>query len=128
LHDAGLGRAACISRAADALLLPLCGETWRDLDAPQTPSLIAGPELHGAGLEASTVTMAQRADGIIVRAVNLTTDTVQGYWMLPHDGPWVVTRVRLDESPLAPPTQSGARINFEAGPRAIVSLHVARAT
>ena len=128
LHDAGPGRAECISQAADALLVPLCGETWRDLEAPQTRSRIAGPELHGAGLEASAVTMAQRADGIIVRAVNLTTDTVQGHWMLPHDGPWVVTRVRLDETPLAPPTQGGARVNFEAGPRAIISLHVARAT
>ena len=128
LHDAGAGRAACISRAADALLLPLCGETWRDLDAQQTPAHIAGPELHGVGLEASAVTVAQRADGIILRAVNLTTETVLGHWMLPHDGPWVITRARLDETPLAPPTRCGARVDFEAGPRAIVSLHVARAT
>jgi len=128
VHDAGAGRAACISRAADALLLPLCGDTWRDLDAPHSPPHLAGPELHGAGLEASAVTMAQRGDGIIMRAVNLTTDTVQGHWMLPHDGPWVITRARLDETPLASPIQCGARVDFEAGPRAIVSLHVARAT
>ena len=126
LHDAGPGRAESISRAADALLLPLCGETWRDLDDRRTPTHLAGPELHGAGLEASAVTLAQRADGIILRAVNLAADTVHGHWVLPHDGPWVITRARLDETPLAPPTRCGARVDFEAGPREIVSLHVAR--
>jgi Glycosyl hydrolases family 38 C-terminal domain len=63
-------------QAADALLLPLTGETWRDLEVAHTVSVLSGPELHGVGLEASAVTLAQRSDGIILRAVNLTDDAV----------------------------------------------------
>jgi hypothetical protein len=115
------------SQAADALLLPLTGETWRDLEVAHTASVLSGPALHGAGLEASAVTLAQRSDGIILRAVNLTDDAVPAQWTLPHDGPWWITRCRLDETPIGAPRPSGGQVNFVAGPREIVSLHVAAA-
>ena len=127
LHDAGAGTATVVSRAADSFLLPLCGETWRDLDAVHTPPLIAGPELHGAALEASAITLAQRSDGIILRAVNLEASAVQGHWLLPHDGPWLATRCRLDETPIAATTRHAARVDFIAGPRETVTLHIAAA-
>ena len=129
LHPDGPGVEQHVSRAADALLLPLVGGTWRDLEVAPAPAAAqrAGPALHGAGLEASAVTLAQHDDGIILRAVNLTGATVHGHWMLPHDGPWIVTRCRLDETPLDTAQPVGARIDFVAGPRAIVSLHVAAA-
>ena len=128
LHEDGTQRAQTVSRAADALLLPLCGDSWRDLDVVTTSTLVAGPELHGAGLEASAVTLAQRDDGIILRTVNLTCAPVPGHWMLPHDGPWLVTRCRLDETPLDSPVACDARIAFTAGPREIVTLHIAAAS
>ncbi len=128
LHDNGSESAQTVSRAADSLLLPLCGETWRDLDVRNTSTLTAGPALHGSGLEASAITLAQRSTGIILRAVNLTSDVVPGHWLLPHDGPWLVTRCRLDETPLDSPVSHASRIAFTAGPREIVTLHVATAT
>lgn len=125
LHDDGGDRLELVSRAADALLLPLCGDTWRDLVTAVVPARMAGPELHGAGLEASAVTLAQRSDGIILRAVNLTGDVVQGHWQLPHDGPWLVTRCRLDEAPMEATARRDAQVVFTAGPREIVTLHIA---
>jgi len=125
LHDDETERAQTVSRAADSLLLPLCGETWRDLDVVNTPTLVAGPALLGAGLEASAVTLAQRSHGIILRAVNLTSHAVQGHWLLPHDGPWLVTRCRLDETPLDAAAAHAARVEFTAGPREIVTLLLA---
>ncbi|WP_411280129.1 hypothetical protein [Gemmatimonas sp.] len=127
LHDDGTERAHTVSRAADSLLLPLCGDTWRDLDVANTSTLMAGPALHGGGLEASAVTLAQRSDGVILRAVNLSSTAVQGYWRLPHDGPWLVTRCRLDETPLEAATSRAARVEFTAGPREIVTLLIAAA-
>lgn len=128
LHGNEAGTAQRVSRAADAMLLPLRGETWRDLDLANTAAAVAGPELHGAGLEASAVTLAQRSNAIILRAVNLTADAVQGHWTLPHDGPWLVTRCRLDETPLDAQATSGARLDFAAGPREVVTLLIATAT
>ena len=116
------------SRAADALLLPLIGETWRDLDLPNTASVLSGPQLVGAGLEASAVTLAQRSDGVILRAVNLTADIVSGQWILPHEGPWVITPCRLDETPCGAARPCGALVDFVAQPREIVTVHVAAAS
>jgi mannosylglycerate hydrolase len=116
------------SRTADALLLPLTGESWRDLEVPSIASRLSGPELVGAGLEASAVTLAQRSDGVILRAVNLTADTASGQWILPHEGPWTITRCRLDETPCEAARSCGAQVDFVAGPREIVTIHVAAAT
>ncbi len=48
-----------IDEAAEAFLLPLLGESWRDLEAHDLE--YPGPELHGDGLRAST--MRLRDDG-----------------------------------------------------------------
>lgn len=124
LHAYGPDVLARNSRTADAVLLPLTGETWRDLDQARTATLLAGPELQGAGLEVSAITMAQRSDGIILRAVNLTTEAVAGHWMLPHDGPWMIRRCRLDETPLEDARCCGARVDVRFAPREIVSILV----
>ena len=128
LHADGPEATLRNSHAADALFLPLTGETWRDLEVAQTAAVMAGPELHGAGLEASAVTLSQRSDGIILRAVNLTAESVSGYWMLPNEGPWHITRCRLDETPLDGPRLCGDRVDFLAGPREIVTLHITAAS
>jgi alpha-mannosidase len=116
-----------VSATADALLLPLVGHTVRDLDHHTLPERIAGVTLTGIGLEASAITLAQQHDGVILRAVNLTAHPTRGTWQLPHEGPWQVTRCRLDETPLGDPAASGARVEFQAGPREIVTVLITTA-
>jgi hypothetical protein len=136
LHADDADACATTSQAADALLLPLTGETWRDLaedgavrltEATGAPVVI-GPELIGMGLEASAITLAQQHDGIMLRAVNLTNAPVPGAWLLPPTGRWLATRCRLDETPIAPAVATAARIDFIAAPREIVTLLVTAAS
>ena len=116
-----------VSATADALLLPLVGHTVRDLDHHTLSECIAGVTLAGIGLEASAITIAQQHDGVILRAVNLTAHPTRGTWHLPHEGPWQITRCRLDETPLGDPAASGARVAFQAGPREIVTMLITTA-
>ncbi len=118
-----------LEEAADAFLLPLRGETWRDYragDGGYARSL-AGPELIGRGLRASAVSLSADGQALLLRAVNLTERPLHGEWRLPHDGPWHVTRTRLDETALEPArTLASASLTFSASPRAIVTLLVRR--
>ncbi len=116
-----------VGATADALLLPLAGHTVRDLDHHTLSERIAGVTLTGIGLEASAITLAQQHDGVILRAVNLTAHPTRGTWHLPHEGPWQITRCRLDETPLGDPVASGARVAFQAGPREIVTMLITTA-
>jgi mannosylglycerate hydrolase len=112
----------------DDVLLPLVGETWRDLDAVAAPATLSGPSLQGEAFEASAVTVARHDErAVILRAVNLTTRAAQGAWHLPDDGPWHVTRCRLDETAEAEPMVTGAAVPLEAGPREVITLRVRRA-
>lgn len=113
-----------ISTAADRLLLPLVGSTVRDLDLSHTPQVVRGVTLVGDAFELSAITLAERHDGVVLRAVNLTSHAADGCWQLPHEGPWLVWRCRLDETPLSDPVQVGAQIPFTAAPREIVTLVV----
>jgi hypothetical protein len=132
LHADDADARATTSQAADALLLPLTGETWRDLAVDGAlpladangESVLVGPELIGNGLEASAITLAQQHDGIMLRAVNLTNAPVPGAWLLPPTGRWLATRCRLDETPIAPAAATESRIDFLAAPREIVTLLV----
>ncbi len=122
---------ALIRDAVDDTLLPLMGNTWRDLEvhalaAPDSRA-IAGPALIGDAFEASAVTLARAGNALILRAVNLTDAAAYGAWYLPSDGPWLVTPCRLDEVPLAPTERCGRELTFPAGPRETITLHVAHA-
>jgi alpha-mannosidase len=132
LHADDADARTTTSQAADALLLPLTGETWRDLAVDGAlpladangESVLVGPELIGNGLEASAITLAQQHDGIMLRAVNLTNAPVPGAWLLPPTGRWLATRCRLDETPIAPAAETESRIDFLAAPHEIVTLLV----
>lgn len=122
LSDDTLAR---VRDVCDDVLLPLVGESWRDL--ARAPGTLRGPQLHGEAFEASAVTVAERhAQAVVLRAVNLTTREARGSWLLPHDGPWLVTPCRLDETPLGHAQSCGAHVPLVAGPREVVTLLVQR--
>ncbi len=113
-----------IERAADSILLPLVGETWRDLDTDVRD--VAGPTLVGEGLRATAVTMSRDASGMILRARNLADAPRQGAWTMPVAGPWRVTECRLDETPVGASRQVDRRAEFTVGPRGLLTLRVER--
>ena len=114
-----------IEDACDALLLPLIGETWRDYGGAVRD--VAGPSLEGQGLRSSSVTVSADGTAVVLRAVNIRDDVTVGAWSMPDDGPWMVTPCRIDETATGASISCGARINFSAGPRAVVTHRVRRA-
>jgi hypothetical protein len=114
-----------IERTADAVLLPLVGSTWRDLESPV--GTLAGVVLEGRGLRASSVTAAITRPGLRLRAVNLTEAPVAARWILPDDGPWESVRCRLDETPTGAVALHGRALAFTAAARETVTHCVRRA-
>jgi hypothetical protein len=112
-----------IEQQADAFLLPLCGESWRDLEAG--PLTMTGPRLEGAGLRASAVCLSDTASSLYLRAVNHRDVATHGRWILP-EGRWRARSCRLDGTPIGDWTEVSAHVDFTAGSRAIVSLELQR--
>jgi alpha-mannosidase len=113
---------------ADDVLLPLVGDSWRDLSPATHHASFNGPQLHGEGLEASAVTIAQEDPlAIVLRAVNLTESPVTGHWELPDAGPWEVTPCRMDETPIADTHATNERIPLALPPRGVATVRVRRA-
>ena len=109
----------------DDVLLPLVGESWRDL---QTPSRCQGVELVGEAFELSALTLsAFDQAAVIVRVVNNTPRTAWGTLRFPDAGPWQVTRCRLDETVHGEPDVVHGAFSFEGAPRAVLTLRVKRA-
>jgi alpha-mannosidase len=128
-----------LSRHADDLLLPLVGAPWRDplpAWAQAGGGTLAGPRLHGNGLEASAVTLTEDGTAVVLRAVNLTGRPVRGAWSLPdvaehgspraHTGWWVVP-CRMDGTPegAVVPVHNGV-VPLELPPHGIVTVQVRR--
>ncbi|WP_337172186.1 glycoside hydrolase family 38 C-terminal domain-containing protein [Gemmatimonas aurantiaca] len=127
---------AGLAQASDDLLLPLMGETWRDLRMSavehetigDTSLLLAGPSLHGDGLDVSAVTISRHDPAaVILRAVNCLDRDVAGTWRLPFPGPWAATPCRLDETPIGEAMLCEQDMSFSTGPRGIVTFLVRRA-
>jgi alpha-mannosidase len=128
LHDAWSDATVRqLYEASDALLLPLVGRSWRDLDSRRSGPACAGPALSGEAFVMSAVTVAETdANTIVLRAVNVTNQQAPGAWTMPDRGPWLVTPCRLDETPTGESYQSDAHIGFVAAPRALVTFSVRR--
>jgi hypothetical protein len=108
----------------DDVLLPLVGESWRDLAVAGSWS---GPALVGEAFELSAVTVSHAdPEAIVLRVVNTTQRTAWGSIRLPLAGPWSVVRCRLDETPITPEEVSEREISFEARPREVLTWHVKR--
>jgi hypothetical protein len=116
-----------VEAMADALLLPLTGESWRDLAGP--PRVLAGPILAGRGLVASAVTLSASGDTIVLRAVNVSDEATVGSWTLPDAVRWQVRSCRLDGTPLDGEEgqwrSAAPSIDIVAAPRAILTLEAA---
>ena len=113
---------ARVRDVCDDVLLPLVGETWRDLRAPVQ---CKGVEVLGEAFELSALTVSASDEAAaVVRVVNNTGRRAWGTLRLPHAGPWEVTRCRLDETPVAEPVIVEGAFSFEEGPRGVLSVRV----
>jgi len=121
-HDSRLPATIdAIERAADDFLVPLTGETLRS--ALDMPSPVFGVELTGQGVGFSTLKESENGEWLVLRCVNLREDQVAGSWRAPFDIR-EAKLARLDETPLSDAAFDGRAIQFEAGPRAIVTILV----
>lgn len=136
---------ADVERMAEDFLLPLAGESWRALSLPHPLNSAAshlgaepehvrsGPALTGHGVVASAVALTTDDDGLVLRALNVTSMTQRATWTIPGNR-YVVTRARADETPIetlsdvdVDPMGNEAKIMFTLAPRALVTLVVRRA-
>jgi mannosylglycerate hydrolase len=112
--------------ACDDVLLPLVGETWRDL---QQAGRYPGPEIIGEAYELSAFTLSASDDAaVIVRVVNNTPRSAWGTLRFPDEGPWEVTPCRLDETPLGESELVRGSFSFEGAARAVLTVRVKRAS
>ncbi|MEP6780500.1 MAG: glycoside hydrolase family 38 C-terminal domain-containing protein, partial [Gemmatimonadaceae bacterium] len=112
-----------IEISSDNLLLPLTGETWRDLS--ELPRELTGPMLLGEGLRWSTVTLADDNDGIVLRCTSDSDVAQSGTWTLPS-GDWEFARARLDETLLDNWQQAESKIEIIVPPLGALTLRVRR--
>ncbi|MBL0940147.1 MAG: hypothetical protein IBJ03_14730 [Gemmatimonadaceae bacterium] len=121
---------ARIRDASDDVLLPLIGESWRDLtnDTIEPSCQWSGPQLSGEAFEQSAFTVSQfDSEAVILRAVNLTDREAFGAWHMPDAGPWQVTPCRLDETATGETWTSTGHIPLQASARATLTVRVRRA-
>lgn len=108
----------------DDVLLPLVGDSWRDL---AWAGSYGGPALSGEAFELSAVTVANTdPDAMVMRVVNLTQRSAWGTIHMPTHGPWSVVRCRLDETAIGAADIVDRAFSFEAGPREILTVRVKR--
>lgn len=113
-----------IRDAADDFLLPLTGETWRDLQT--TTRELHGPELVGEGLHVSTVHVHERGESIVLRALNANRTAGHGHWVLPTIGPLQARLCRLDGTPESSWVEFAEILPFQIGAREVVTHEVRR--
>jgi alpha-mannosidase len=122
LHD---GRSAAsvdeIERAADDILLPLCGATLRS--ALNEPQPVHGVELTGEGLSFSAAKQSEDGEWLVLRCVNHVDAERSGTWRLDRaiEEAWLS---RLDETRLSPAAVSAATVSFVAPSRGVVTILV----
>lgn len=108
-----------IEQAADDALFPLTGETIRALLAPPAPT--DGVELRGTGLAFGACKRSEDGEWMVLRCVNLLERAVEGSWGVDRQVR-EARLARLDESPDAALEVSDGRVEFIAGPRAVVTV------
>ncbi len=131
MSSCSLALMPCAARQADdpvlltrvweeAFLVPLA--TWYRGRGAGVPS--AGRiELTGHGLVVSAIKPASEGPGLILRALNLSGQAVEGSWRV-APRPGQAWRVRADETRTAQLSVTDAGIPFRAGPRELISIQV----
>ena len=110
-----------IERAADDVLLPLCGSTLRS--ALRHPDPVPGVELVGVGLAFAAAKESEDGEWLVLRCANLTAEPCSGSWVLGspvHEA----RRARLDETPAEAIMTNGTAVPFVAHPREITTILV----
>jgi alpha-mannosidase len=116
--DSPATRAAIIALVDDALL-PLAGDTQRDLRTLPAPT--TGVTLEGNGLAFSSLKESEDGANVVARCVNLTGKVVHGAWVLPQVVA-MAQEARLDETPIAALPLDGTRIPIVVPPHGIHSV------
>lgn len=107
----------------DAFVPPLAVFV-RDYCATDVPMIDARPvALLGEGLVFTAMKPAEDGLGYILRCANLRDEAAEGAWRW-ATAPGRVTRVRADETPLAPMPCDGTEVRFEVGAREVWSFRV----
>jgi hypothetical protein len=110
-----------IERASDDVLLPLTGRTIRA--ALRVPDPVRGIELVGESLAFSACKPAEQGTGVVLRCVNLGDEPARGRWRFAHTVR-EAHLARLDETEIHEVEIDNGAVDFEAGPRAIVTIVV----
>lgn len=117
-HDEAIAR---LEVAADDVLLPLAGETWRGVAMPL--SQCTGLSLEGDGIVFSAAKRSEDGAWLVLRCLNQRDRTARATWHLPREAS-EVRLARLDETPGVALTGHGSRIAFDVPPHAIHTLLV----
>jgi mannosylglycerate hydrolase len=112
---------AKLEATADDVLTPLVADTWRGVATALSPC--TGLTLEGDGLVFSAAKRSEDGEWLVLRCVNQRATRVGGTWYLPRAAQEVRVS-RLDETPGAALSGTGAKIHFEAPPFGIVTLLV----
>jgi alpha-mannosidase len=107
---------AHISALAEDALLPLTGDTRRDLVTLPPP--LEGIALAGEGLVFSALKESDDGNYVVARCLNISDVEVHGAWVLPR-APGSAHVSRLDETPIAPLPMRGNRVAIVVAPHAI---------
>ena len=113
--------ASLLDAAADDVLTPPCGETWRGIATP-LPAF-PGLTLEGEGLSFSAAKRSEDGEWLVLRCVNQRSTPTRGVWHLPRAAS-EVRQSRLDETPGIALAGAGPRVRFEAPPYGVVTLLV----
>jgi alpha-mannosidase len=108
-----------IEHVADDVLLPLTGATLRS--ALALPPATSGIELEGATLAFGAAKPAEETGWIALRCTNLADEGVRGKWRLGFEVREAFV-ARLDETRPTSAPVAGAIIEFDAGPREVVTI------
>jgi alpha-mannosidase len=110
-----------IERAADDILVPLCGGTLRS--ALTQPRPVQGVELSGDGLAFSSANESEDGEWLVLRCINLFDVERPGTWRLDVAAreAWLA---RLDETPLAAAAIRDGVIAFVAPAHGVVTVLV----
>ena len=112
---------SALEAAADDILLPITGDTWRGV-ATALDSF-TGLTLEGEGLSFSAAKRSEDGEWLVLRCINQRGVAGRGIWHLPRPATQVRLS-RLDETPGLALTGTGPRIRFEAPPYGTVTLLV----
>lgn len=112
---------AQVEAAADDVLVPITGRTWRDVAHALPP--FAGLGLEGDGLAFGACKRSEDGAWLVLRCINTRGVTVSARWTLPRTIRDAFAS-RLDETPLAPLASSERTVRVDVPPFGVSTVLV----